>query len=301
VSPIKTALVASESLDGLEMVQAMRERRTGVTRYNQGLDADSLNKTATGITKISNLADKRMLMILRAFAETGVKRLFKVVLRLLTQYQDIPMTVRLRGQFVQFDPRMWSPDMDVSTEVGLGTGDRTETLAMLNQFGQFMQIAAQVGLVGPEQVYEFGKALARNAKLKGADQKFMKDPSQIQQQPQKPTPEMIKAQTDQQVQQSKQQIEIAKLQANATEGDKERALQMAMKQAELAEERWTTLVQLAAGYLMGAQRPGMAPTNMINGTALDQNAQAPAATPQNVSQVATILNALAQQLQVSGQ
>ncbi|MBW4953877.1 portal protein, partial [Klebsiella pneumoniae] len=53
VAPIKTALVASESLQGLEMAQSMRERRTGVTRYNQGLDADSLNKTATGIAKIS--------------------------------------------------------------------------------------------------------------------------------------------------------------------------------------------------------------------------------------------------------
>lgn len=215
VSPIKTALVATESLAGIEMTQGMRERRTGVTRYNQGLDADSLNKTATGITKITNMADRRMLLILRMFAESGVKDLFKLVLRLITQYQDIPLTIRLRNEFVQFDPRMWSPDMDVSTDVGLGTGDKTETLVVLQQFGQFMQQAATVGMVGPEQIYEFGKALAKNAKLKGAAEKFLIPPDKIQQKPPQPSPEQIKAQMEQTKYQHLQQMEIIKLQAEA--------------------------------------------------------------------------------------
>lgn len=301
MAPIKTALVASESLQGLEMAQAMRERRTGVTRYNQGLDADSLNKTATGIAKISNMADKRMLMILRAFAETGVKQLFKLVLRLLTQYQDIPMTVRLRGKFVQFDPRMWSASMDVSTDVGLGTGDKTETLMLLQQFGAFMQQAAQVGLVGPQQVYEFGKALAKNAKLKGADEKFMLSPDKIKPKPPQPSPEQIKAQMEQAKMQGQQQIEAMRLQAEAMEGDKQRAADAQIKQMELEQQQRGRLMELAAGYLMGqARATGQmteTPQNFMGGTMLDQNMQAPGIDEAQLNAVAALINGFAQRFQ----
>lgn len=300
VTPIKTALVATESLAGIEMVQGMRERRTGVTRYNQGLDADSLNKTATGITKIAGMADKRMLLILRTFAETGVKQLFKLVLRLLTQYQDIPTTVRLRGSFVQFDPRMWSPDMDVSTDVGLGTGDKTENLMLLQQFGQFMQLAAQVGLVGPEQVYEFGKALAKNAKLKGADEKFMLSPDKIKPKPQQPSPEQIKAQLEQMKLQGQQQLEGMRLQAQAMEGDKDRAAELQIKQMELLQQHNDRLLELAAGYLAANARQAGAmgqPTNIIGGSMLDQNIQVPGVTEQDLNNVAGIINGFAQQFQ----
>ncbi len=301
VAPIKTALVASESLQGLEMAQSMRERRTGVTRYNQGLDADSLNKTATGIAKISNMADKRMLMILRAFAETGVKQLFKLVLRLLTQYQDIPMMVRLRGKFVQFDPRMWSASMDVSTDVGLGTGDKTETLMLLQQFGAFMQQAAQVGLVGPQQVYEFGKALAKSAKLKGAGEKFMLSPDQIKPKPPQPSPEQIKAQMEQAKMQGQQQIEAMRLQAEAMEGDKQRAADAQIKQMELEQQQRGRLMELAAGYLMGqARATGQmteTPQNFMGGTMLDQNMQAPGIDEAQLNAVAALINGFAQRFQ----
>lgn len=300
VTPIKTALVATESLSGIEMVQGIRERRTGVTRYNQGLDADSLNKTATGIAKIANMADKRMLLILRSFAETGVKQLFKLVLGLLTRYQDIPMVERLRGEFVQFDPRMWNPDMDVVVDVGLGTGDRTETLAALQQFGVFMQQAAQVGLVGPKQVFEYGKALAKAAKLKGADTKFMLAPEQIQPKPQKPDPEQIKAQIEQMKIQTNQQLETLKLQAEAAEGDKQRALELQIEQLKMQQAHNDKLLELAAGYLAAnARQAGIMgqPTNIIGGTQLDQNIQIPGVTEQDLNNVAQIINGFARQFQ----
>ena len=297
IQPIKTAFVASESLQGLEMIQGMRERRTGVTRYNQGLDADTLNKTATGVTKVMNAADKRQLLMLRIFAETGVKQLFRLVLRLITKYQDMADLVRLRNQFVQFDPRGWSPEMDVQIEVGIGTGDKTETLMLLQQFGQFMQQAAAVGLVGPQQVYEFGKALAKNAKLKGADEKFMLSPDKIPQKQQQPDPEMIKAQMAQQQAQQKQQLEQARLQFEAMEGDKQRAHDLQIKQMELDQQQRGRLLELAAGYMMGqAQKSGQMAdpaVNIMGGTMLDQNMQAPGISEQQLNDVAAVINGFA--------
>lgn len=218
VSPIKTAVVASESLQAIEFASTQREERTGVTRYNQGLDADSLNKTMGGQKMIMNAANRRLLMTLRIFAETGATDLFKLVLRLITKYQDVPSTVRLRNQWVNFDPRGWNPDMDVAIEVGIGSGDRSETLVMLQQFGQFMAQAAQVGVVGPQQVYEYGKRLIKNAKLKGGEDDLLSDPSKQPPKPPQPSPDMMKIQAT-------QQIEQAKLQANQQ-----------IKQMELAQQ-----------------------------------------------------------------
>lgn len=217
IQPIKTALVASESLQALEFADTQREQRTGVTRYNQGLDADSLNKTASGVQKIMNAAQRRILMTLRIFAETGARDLYKLVLRLVTKYQDVPSTVRLRNQWVDFDPRGWNPDMDVVIEVGIGSGDRTETLMMLQQFGQFMAQAFPLGVVTPQNVYEFGKRLIKNARLRGGDD-LLTDPSKQPPKPPQPNPEMLKIQ-------AQQQIEQAKLQASQQ-----------LKQMELAQQ-----------------------------------------------------------------
>ena len=51
---------AEASFPMLEYLRGMREDRTGVTRYNQGSDADSLNKTKGGIEIITNRADMRI-------------------------------------------------------------------------------------------------------------------------------------------------------------------------------------------------------------------------------------------------
>lgn len=304
IAPIKTAFVAAESLQGLEMTQGMRERRTGVTRYNQGLEADTLNKTATGVTKVMNAADKRQLLMLRIFAETGVKQLFRLVLRLVTKYQDMADVVRLRNQFVQFDPRGWSPEMDVQIEVGIGTGDKTETLMLLQQFGQFMQQAAAVGLVGPQQVYEFGKALAKNAKLKGADEKFMLSPDKIPPKQDKPGPEQIKMQMEQAQAQQKMQFEQAKLQFEAQEGDKQRAHDLQIKKMELDQDHRKVLTELAAGYLMGqARQSGQMvdpAVNIMGGTQLDQNMQAPGISEQQLNDVAAVITGFADRFEGGG-
>ena len=72
----------------LEYLDQIREVRTGVTKYNQGLDSESLNKTATGISTIMNQTQMRSELIARIFAETGVKDLFRKMFALSIKYQD---------------------------------------------------------------------------------------------------------------------------------------------------------------------------------------------------------------------
>lgn len=249
IQPLITTLVSRDALDGLQLGQAMRESRLGITRYNQGLDSETLNKTATGIQKVMGAADKRQMMTLRIMAETGIKELFRLVLRIVAKYQDRAQMIRLRGEWVPFDPRGWSADMDVTIDVGIGSGDKTETLMMLQQFGQFMAWGQQNGVVLPQNIYEFGKMLAKNAKLKDADTKLLSQPNPNPPPP-PPTPEQVKAQTQLQLKQMEHQDSAFRFQAEQEtqkQIDQNRQeWEARQKQLELHQE--AQLEQIKAAY-----------------------------------------------------
>ncbi|WP_313632545.1 portal protein [Massilia timonae] len=191
VSPLVTSVVAAPALQGIEFMDTRREIRTGITRYNQGLEADSLNKTATGVTKIMSASQQRMQMIARIMAETGVKDLFKLLLKLVCKHQDKAATVRMRGTWVQFDPRTWSDEMDATVNVGLGTGDKAETVMNLQMVIAEQKQLMQVGspMFDPMKLYNAYRALLKAMNIKGVDQ-FFNDPSTVQQPPPGPPPPM---------------------------------------------------------------------------------------------------------------
>lgn len=204
VGPLQTSLVANESLQGIELANTMREERIGVTRYSQGLDAESLNKTATGVNKIMSAGERRMLMMLRVFAETGCKDLCKRLLKLTCEYQDKPATVRLRNEWVEYDPRNWSDEMDVNINVGLGTGDKGQTIQFLNMMGAYFQQAAPLGVVTPENVYELGKMLLKAGNIQGGETRLLSDPSKTPPKPPQKSPEQILADSTIEVEQLRQ-------------------------------------------------------------------------------------------------
>lgn len=197
----------------LEYTKGFVEDSTGWTRYNQGSDGDSLNQTATGVNQIVNRADMRLDLIARNLA-TGFRKLFELMLKLVSQYQQKEQIVKLRGTWVPVDPRLWTNGFGVCINVGLGTGDKTQRvqqlMALLNEQKQGMQF----GIATPGNVFEAEKELVKALGFKSAD-KFWTDPSKIPP-PQPPQdPEMVKAQSAMQLQQAKAQsdMQIAQMQS----------------------------------------------------------------------------------------
>ena len=132
VVPMAVQPVANQAFPMLEYLDAVQAKRTGVSDATQGLDPNVLqNVTATAVAAFQNASAGKMELIARNFAETGVKSLFKGILQLLCKYQDKPRIIRMRGQYIQMDPREWSNQYDVSISVGLGTGNKQEQMAML--------------------------------------------------------------------------------------------------------------------------------------------------------------------------
>lgn len=177
--------VVQQSMAVLEQIATMREQRTGSTRYNQGMDANSLNKTATGISMIQNASVQRQELVARHLAE-GIKDIFQKMLGLVCRYLDKQQVIRLRGQWVQFDPNDWKTHYDMSVAVGLGTGNRDQQVGQLTNLLQIDQqiISLQGGAQGPivtmENVYEKLKRMVEAMGLKGIEN-YYTDPASNQQ------------------------------------------------------------------------------------------------------------------------
>lgn len=193
IIPIATQPVSADAFQMIEYLDTVREQRTGVTRYNQGLDADTLNKTATGIHAIQSAAQQRLELIARIFAETGVKRAFKRVLELVSKHQSAPHIIRLRNRWVAMDPRAWSEEMDLAVTVGLGTGNRDQQVLTLLRLLELDEriVALQGDVSGPlvtaRNVYNMLVKLVEAAGLKSADS-YYSDPGTVPPVPPAPPP-----------------------------------------------------------------------------------------------------------------
>lgn len=241
--------IVGNTMPMIEYADTVREARTGSTRYNQGMDADSLNKTATGISAIMTAAQQRLELIARQFAEQFMKRLFRRYLELICKNPDMAKVVRLRGQWVPVDPRSWKSSYDMSIAVGLGTGDKTQIVGQLMQLLQIDQqiIMMQGGPNGPlvtlQNLYEKLKRIAEAMGLKGIENYYTEPGADGEpQQPEGPSPEQMAAEAQQQSDAAKLEAESAKAQLQA-----QVELQKAQLQAEtqLEIERMKAEVQLA--------------------------------------------------------
>jgi hypothetical protein len=146
-------------------------------------------------------------------------------LHLLGKYQDEAKIVRMRGKFVTFDPRTWANEYDVSVNVGLGSGDREQKLAMLNMISQKQeQIIQAYGPSNPlVSVAQYRDTLARMIEAAGFKDAsvFLNEISPEQNaalsQPQPPAPDaqaevaQMLAQVEREKTQAKSQIDAAKL------------------------------------------------------------------------------------------
>lgn len=201
-TPLQHTPFPAASFSLVEYLDGMKEKRTGVTAYNQGLDADSLNKTKGGMAMIMSAAQQRLELVARTFAETGVKELFMLVHRLVRKYYTKPDIVRLRNEWVEVDPREWKERQDMSVSVGLGTGNKDQQLMHLEKIIAAQGMGMQIGVATPENLYNSLVKMTQNAGFKNAEE-FWTDPKKQGPQQPKPDPEMIKVQGQMQIEQAK--------------------------------------------------------------------------------------------------
>ena len=267
VIPLAVPFVAGTTLPALQYLDMLVEEKTGITKASMGLDPDALqNTTATAAALTAQQGAGQIEVMARNLAETGFKRLFKLILKIMTQNSPEETLMRLSGQFVPVNPATWDEGMDVTVNVGLGTGQEDSKVAALmstfqTQQGIWQSYGPNNGLVTMTQMRN---TLADMLSLSGVrnvdryynpmnqetEQQLLAQQQQMAaQQEQQPDPmaqaliqaEQIKAQASMQGNQMKLQ---AKMQADNTKLQAE----MQVKSAEMQQKQGKELADLQLKY-----------------------------------------------------
>ena len=219
---IRPPFAGADTLPVLAYFDEVIENRTGKNRGAMGIDADALqSSTKAAVSATLTASQQRIKLLARIFAETGMKQLFKGLLRLVCTHQDKARVVRLRNSYVAVDPRYWDSTMDVQVNVGLGQGTPEEKIQQLMaQFEmqlKFMEM--RLPFVSPVELRATASRMAELAGFKSGDE-FYKPwgPEQQQQmeqqqaqQPPPPSPEMALVKIEEDKARSQDEIARAKL------------------------------------------------------------------------------------------
>jgi len=87
---------------------------------------------------LMSAAQQRQELIARVLAETAIKRLYRLVYRAIKRAASQaggPVQYWSGNAFAACDPRQWPDDMELSVNVGLGTGNRDQAMAHLGVIG----------------------------------------------------------------------------------------------------------------------------------------------------------------------
>lgn len=212
--------VAAQSFGMLSYMDEEATNRTGVSDASSGMAPDALqNMTAKASAMIEQAGIGQTELMVTTAAE-GLRRLFRGILKLVITHQDVERTVRLRGEWVRFDPRQWNAAMDCDVNVGLGAGTRERDVMVMQTVMALQEkllaaFGAQNPFVKPENLWNSLVKMIEAAGLKSPDMFFTEpDPEEIQalmqERAQQQDPAAIKAQADAQLAAQKLQLEAKK-------------------------------------------------------------------------------------------
>lgn len=203
VQPFTTPFVGQAAFPMLDYLDDIKQTRTGISKAASGLDADALQSTTkAAVSATVNAAHQHIEMIARIFAETGLRKLFTGILKLVIENQDKARMVRLRNTFVPIDPRSWDAKMDVIVNVGVGDGTIEDRINILNQVAMRQEmLIKETGVNNPVvSLPQYTNTLTKMLQLAGikdSQNYFNQLPVDFQlpePPPPKPTPEEILAQ-----------------------------------------------------------------------------------------------------------
>jgi hypothetical protein len=251
ILPLQHPFAFDSILGAVSYFDQIKQNRSGVNEYFNGVDENALNRTASGLAMMTTQSAQRVEQIARMFA-VGVEYLFSVVLELLQKHANKEQIFNLRGKWYAVDPRAWSTRRDLKISVGVGAGNKDAMLQQLNQMlGAQTTIGLQLGIANPQNVYN---AAAEISKLQGFAQpeRFWTDPS-TQPPPGPPPPDPIvqaeqikaqamlqgkqmEAQTDAQTAQMDAQIKQGEIQMRAQADALESQRKMELERERIAAE-----------------------------------------------------------------
>lgn len=237
ITPFPGMDTSPSAFNAMEMVSNERASRTGVTPQSKGIEPNALNKTASGLAM--NLAQSQQIELYAArnFTEMLLASMFQKRYRLMREH-GTPFRMKIEGEYQTVDPRKWPEDIDVTINVGLGTGNRDQRLgalsALMDRQGQALQGGLRI--FTEENLYQTGRKFIAESGI-GTPSNFITDPSKLPPPEPQPDPQAQKDQAAAMIQAHKAQSEhdqaMARIELQRHEHDVSARLKSEAAQASL--------------------------------------------------------------------
>ena len=138
------------------------------------------SNTATGISAIMSASNQRLKLIVRLFAETGVKDLLLFMVQLNQKFYNQEQVIRLTNEELAIRPDDIQGQFDLTVSSGAGMATKEATAMNLKTF-----LDTQIGLMGQgiqcvtqENIYEAMKKYLINLDYKNTDL-FITEPAEV--------------------------------------------------------------------------------------------------------------------------
>jgi len=227
INELATPFVAGQTLPVLEYLRDVAERRSGITKISQGTDPDALqSQPKIAAAAAVAAADARIEMMARNIAETGVKSLFKCILRTAIYNIRDAQSIQTPEGFKNVDPSIWHQYMSIKCNVGLGSGRIEEKkMALTGLIPIQQQILQMLGPGNPvcnwNHIRETLKTLLRLNGIRDYQTYFPYVPpeklAEIDKQMQESNAENQKKQQDAQQAQNGAMLELVKVEAQKSQ------------------------------------------------------------------------------------
>ena len=261
IQDLSVPFTAGQTLSALNYMDKLVEQKTGVTQ-NLALNPDALQSTTkAAVTASVEAAAGQVEVMVRNLAD-GLRDLFKIVLRIMHKNFNEKKMMRMNGQFIPVDPRVWDLSMDVSVNVGLGTGREDEKVAALQQAltmqtQVYQQYGPMNGLVSLTNIRNTITDMMAAAGVRNSDRYFAPINQEIEQQmlalqqqqqammaQQQQDPNAAFLQAEQMKAQAKMSTDMAKLQLDATKA----AAEDDLKRDQMAQDLLVDAAKVAGQY-----------------------------------------------------
>ena len=245
VQPFEQPFTGEKLIPMFGIMREVIERRVGQKDGAGSLDMDALQSTGKeAVNAAITAATAQPELLARLFCEQVLKPMYRGLLRYVPEMRE--RIIRLRGNYVEVDPKTWDADMDVSVNVALGAMDTEKKAAVLEQV-----IADQQGILqslGPENPM-VTLPMVRNAKarllalkgIKDVDNYYKPLPPDWQPPPPpppQPTPDELWIQAEKQMAQEKAMKELAikEDELRLREKELEQNLMLKMRELDIKEQ-----------------------------------------------------------------
>lgn len=155
VQPLTVPDISRNAMNVMTFLDGEKEKRTGISRFSMGLDADALNTSGNnGISSqiVQENNQGRKELIVRLLAECLGRLMYKMY-RLLLIKQPEAQIMEITGKQMEINPSAWARTLRYEAVVGLGTNSKIQQEAAAGKVVAAQERLAPLGMVTPGQMY----------------------------------------------------------------------------------------------------------------------------------------------------